>query len=69
MDAREETLGLLKTIWVKLRGLSSENPLDLGAFFIILAFILMVTLALVLISVSYCCCCCRRKKKRDGAML
>lgn len=39
MDAREETLGLLNQIWTKLQDLPNAEPLDLGAFFIILAFI------------------------------
>lgn len=39
MDAREETLNLLSKIWVKLQGLPNANPIDLGAFFILLTFI------------------------------
>lgn len=39
MDPREETLGILNKIWVKLHGLANANPVDQGAFFIILTFI------------------------------
>lgn len=38
MDAKEEALGLLNKIWVKLHNLPNSNPVDLGAFFIILTF-------------------------------
>lgn len=38
MDAKEEALGLLNKIWVKLQNLPNTNPFDLGAFFIILTF-------------------------------
>lgn len=38
MDAREETLSLLNKMWAKLQNLPSANPMDLGAFFIILTF-------------------------------
>jgi len=39
MDAREETLGLLNKIWLKLQGLPKAHPAELGAFLIILTFI------------------------------
>lgn len=39
MDPREETLGILNKIWVKLHGLPNANAVDQGAFFIILTFI------------------------------
>lgn len=39
MDAREEALGVLSKIWQKLQALPHADPLELGAFFIILTFI------------------------------
>lgn len=39
MDAREQTLNLLGRIWVKLQGLPNANPIELGAFFVLLTFI------------------------------
>lgn len=39
MDAREETLNLLNRIWTKLQDLPNANPVELGAFFILLTFI------------------------------
>ena len=39
MEAREQTLSLLNTLWSKLEGLPNADSLELGAFFIILAFI------------------------------
>lgn len=39
MDPAEETLNLLSRIWVKLQGLPNANPIDLGAFFVVLTFI------------------------------
>lgn len=39
MDAKEEALSLLNKMWVKLQNLPNANPVDLGAFFIILTFI------------------------------
>lgn len=39
MDAREETLNILNKIWVKLQGLPNAEPIELGAFFVILTFI------------------------------
>lgn len=38
MDAKEEALSLANKIWVKLQNLADANPVDLGAFFIILTF-------------------------------
>lgn len=38
MDAKEEALSLLNKMWVKLQNLPNANPMDLGAFFIILTF-------------------------------
>lgn len=39
MDAREEALGLLSKLWVKLQGLPNATPVELAAFFILLTFI------------------------------
>lgn len=39
MDAKEQTLTLLNKLWVKLQGLPDANPIELGAFFILLTFI------------------------------
>lgn len=39
MDAREEALGVLSKIWQKLQALPHADPVELGAFFIILTFI------------------------------
>lgn len=39
MDAREQTLNILGRIWVKLQGLPNANPIELGAFFVLLTFI------------------------------
>lgn len=39
MDAREEALGILSKIWQKLQALPHADPVELGAFFIILTFI------------------------------
>lgn len=39
MDAREEALGHLSKIWQKLQALPHADPVELGAFFIILTFI------------------------------
>lgn len=39
MDAKEEALSLLNKMWFKLQNLPNANPVDLGAFFIILTFI------------------------------
>lgn len=38
MDAREEALNLLSRIWAKLQDLPNANPIDLGAFFVLLTF-------------------------------
>lgn len=70
MDAREETLNILNRIWVKLQGLPSANPVELGAFFVILTFILVVVLFMVLTCVNYCCCCCCcRKTAKKGSTI
>lgn len=39
MDAKEEMLGLLSRLWVKLQDLPNASPVELGAFFILLTFI------------------------------
>lgn len=39
MDAREEALGLLNKVWQKLQALPDADPVELGAFFILLTFI------------------------------
>lgn len=44
MDAKEEALSLVNKIWVKLQNLADGNPVDLGAFFIILTFMREFTL-------------------------
>ncbi|KAA8584929.1 hypothetical protein FQN60_003623 [Etheostoma spectabile] len=61
MDARQETLNILNKIWVKLQGLPNAHPIELGAFFVILTFILVVLLMTVLTCVT---CCCRKTKTR-----
>lgn len=38
MDAKDEALSVLHKMWVKLQILSSANPVDLGAFLVILTF-------------------------------
>lgn len=38
MDAREQALNLLNRIWAKLQNLPNANPIDLGAFVILLTF-------------------------------
>ncbi|MED6242821.1 hypothetical protein ATANTOWER_010258 [Ataeniobius toweri] len=69
MDARQETVGLLNKIWLKLQSLPSAHPLELAGFFILLIFIFTVILMAVLTCVSRSCCCrccpcC--KPKQDG---
>lgn len=53
MDPKEETLNLLNRIWVKLQSLPKANPIEVGAFSILLTFIcecpLSVTDSLVLL--------------------
>lgn len=39
MDAREEALGILSKVWQKLQALPDADPVDLGAFFVLLTFI------------------------------
>ncbi|KAK5856504.1 hypothetical protein PBY51_008093 [Eleginops maclovinus] len=63
MDAREETLSILNKIWVKLQDLPNANPVELGAFFVILSFILVFILMAVLTCVTCCCCCCRKTRR------
>lgn len=63
MDARQETLDLLNKIWVKLQGLPNATAVELGAFFVLLTFILMVLLMTVLTCVT---CCCYRNTKKKG---
>ncbi|CAB1444680.1 unnamed protein product [Pleuronectes platessa] len=58
MDAGEQTLTLLSRVWVKLQNLPSANGIDLGAFFVLLTFILMVV-AIAVVTCLSCCCCCR----------
>lgn len=70
MDAREQTLNLLGRIWVKLQGLPNANPIELGAFFVLLTFILVVLLITVVTCASFCCgccsCCCRKRKLKGS---
>lgn len=47
MDAKDETLNLLNKIWVKLQGLPNANPIELGAFFILLTFICESLLSII----------------------
>lgn len=47
MDAREETLDLLNKIWVKLQGLPNANPIELGAFCVLLTFMCESPLSLL----------------------
>jgi len=39
MEAGEETLSILRTVWVKLHGLPNASPVEQAAFFVILTFI------------------------------
>lgn len=39
MDAKEEALGLLSKVWQKLQALPDADPVELGAFFVLLTFI------------------------------
>lgn len=47
MDAREEALGLLSKLWVKLQGLPNATPVELAAFFILLTFICKFPLSII----------------------
>lgn len=38
MDAKEEMLGLLNKVWVKLQGLPNASAVELGAFCVLLTF-------------------------------
>ncbi|XP_036946213.1 small integral membrane protein 5 [Acanthopagrus latus] len=64
MDPKEEALELLNRVWYKLQNLPNATPIDLGAFFVILTFILVVVLMSVLTCVT-CCCHKTRMKKSD----
>lgn len=70
MDAREQTLNILDRIWVKLQGLPNANSLELGAFLVLLTFILVVLLITVVTCASFCCgccsCCCRKRKLKGS---
>ncbi|KAK5914279.1 hypothetical protein CgunFtcFv8_008733 [Champsocephalus gunnari] len=68
MDAREETLSILNNIWVKLQGLPNATPIELGAFFVILTFILVFILMAALTCATCCCCCCRKTKIRGSIL-
>ncbi|KAJ8264144.1 hypothetical protein GJAV_G00145740 [Gymnothorax javanicus] len=57
MDAREEALDLLHKVWAKLQGLSDANPMDLGAFLILILFV-VTFLLLMVVSCIHCCGCC-----------
>ncbi|KAG7243714.1 hypothetical protein INR49_011271 [Caranx melampygus] len=63
MDPKEETLNLLNRIWVKLQSLPKANPIEVGAFSILLTFILVVLLMMVLTCLT-CCCCCRKTRMK-----
>lgn len=39
MEVREEVVDILEKVWTKLQGLPQANPLELGAFFILILFI------------------------------
>uniref|UniRef100_A0A665V6N4 Uncharacterized protein n=1 Tax=Echeneis naucrates TaxID=173247 RepID=A0A665V6N4_ECHNA len=62
MDAKQETLNLLNRIWIKLQGLPSANPIEVGAFSVLLTFILLVLFMTVLTCLT--CCCCRKNKMK-----
>ncbi|KAG7281142.1 hypothetical protein CRUP_032845 [Coryphaenoides rupestris] len=61
MESGDMALGMLDKLWVKLQGLSSAEPIELGAFVILLAFILLIVLMMVLTCVT--CCCCKSTSK------
>lgn len=64
MDPGEESLTLLNKIWLKLQHLPNANPIELGAFFILLTFILLVSGLMVFTCVS--CCCCRKERTKGS---
>uniref|UniRef100_A0A8C5ESZ0 Small integral membrane protein 5 n=1 Tax=Gouania willdenowi TaxID=441366 RepID=A0A8C5ESZ0_GOUWI len=57
MDTKEEMQKMLNMIWVKLQGLPNADPVELGAFLILLTFILVALLMFLLTCVCGCCCC------------
>ncbi|KAJ8283863.1 hypothetical protein COCON_G00027130 [Conger conger] len=60
MDAKEEVLDLLHKVWTKLQGLPDANPMDLGAFLVLMLFI-VTFLLLIVMSCIHCCCCGKQK--------
>lgn len=64
MDPGEETLNLLNKIWLKLQQLPNANPIELGAFFVMLIFILLVSGLMIFTCVT--CCCCRNKRTKSS---
>lgn len=60
MEVREEVMDILQKVWAKLQGLPQANPLELGAFFVLLLFVASFIFMIVL-SCIHCCCCGRPK--------
>ena len=39
MEVKEEVIDIFQKVWTKLQGLPQANPLELGAFFILILFV------------------------------
>uniref|UniRef100_A0AAY5LBE5 Small integral membrane protein 5 n=1 Tax=Esox lucius TaxID=8010 RepID=A0AAY5LBE5_ESOLU len=67
-DAGREVLSLLEKIWSKLQGLPTASPLEIGAFCVLILFIL-VFLGMLLMTCVTCCCCGRTRTKDAQSQL
>ncbi|KAF7650664.1 hypothetical protein LDENG_00122510 [Lucifuga dentata] len=65
MEVREEVLDILDKVWTKLQGLPQANPLELGAFFVLILFV-ATFLFMIVLSCTHCCCFGRPKHQRSG---
>ncbi|KAJ7989391.1 hypothetical protein DPEC_G00304060 [Dallia pectoralis] len=64
-DIGNEVLSLLQKIWTKLQALPTSSPLEIGAFCVLVLFIL-VFLGMLLMTCVTCCCCGRRTRTKKA---
>lgn len=54
MEVKDELMDIVEKVWHKLQSLPDANPLELGAFSVIILFFAMILL-LILLSCIHCC--------------
>ncbi|KAM7382132.1 hypothetical protein PAMA_012818 [Pampus argenteus] len=60
MEVKEEVMDILQKVWTKLQGLPQASPLELGAFFVLILFV-VTFLFMIMLSCFHCCCCVKPK--------